>query len=186
MTSSDSISNPQPKRIGPIGAIRSGFARYFDFAGRSSRPEFWWWAIAVWCIGFVASWVDRALSLTVFGLVPTFGIVANPEGVEFTFQTSGGLLASLTFLAVIIPTVAVGFRRCRDAGVPAWLFLLPIVAFVGLFLLVLVAFGIGADMSSPSIGWIIMIAFLGSILTRLFILVSKSNPASGPSEMVQS
>ena len=27
------------------GAIKLGFERYFDFRGRSTRAEFWWWAL---------------------------------------------------------------------------------------------------------------------------------------------
>ena len=29
------------------GAIVLGFQRYFDFSGRSSRSEYWWWILFV-------------------------------------------------------------------------------------------------------------------------------------------
>ena len=33
--------------MGPIQAVKSGFKRYVDFGGRSSRSEYWWWQLLV-------------------------------------------------------------------------------------------------------------------------------------------
>ena len=37
--------------MGFTDAIKSGFQRYFDFATRSSRSEYWFWALFVFIAG---------------------------------------------------------------------------------------------------------------------------------------
>lgn len=45
-------------KMGPIGALKSGFAKYADFNGRASRSEFWWWAIIIVSGKFILSFND--------------------------------------------------------------------------------------------------------------------------------
>ena len=40
--SSNLGTEPQSGAIDPIQALQSGVIRFFDFNGRSSRSEFWW------------------------------------------------------------------------------------------------------------------------------------------------
>ena len=35
------------------GAIALGFQRYFDFSGRSSRSEYWWWFLFNLLVGWI-------------------------------------------------------------------------------------------------------------------------------------
>ena len=77
-------------------AIRAVIGKYAEFAGRATRPEFWWWIL------FTAL-VSAALS--VFSVIPV--------GDEATL---GGILSSLWAIATLLPTLAVGVRRLRDAG----------------------------------------------------------------------
>ena len=35
------------------GAIALGFQRYFDFSGRSSRSEYWWWFLFSSLVGLI-------------------------------------------------------------------------------------------------------------------------------------
>ena len=37
------------------GAIALGFQRYFDFSGRSSRSEYWWWFLFSSLVGLIHS-----------------------------------------------------------------------------------------------------------------------------------
>src|SRR4051812_11472365 len=78
-------------------AIRNGFRRYAEFAGRASRSEFLWWIL------FVAL-VNAALS----AVWP----VRAPNG----FATLGTTATTLWGLATLLPTLAVLVRRLRDAG----------------------------------------------------------------------
>lgn len=95
------------------GAIKRVYSKYAEFSGRAGRPEFWWFVV-YYCI-----------ALAVCGL--------------FTFVDFGGgnnlgsLLASLFTLATLLPGLAVGVRRLRDAGMDwraiLWL-LLPIAGII--------------------------------------------------------
>ena len=39
--------------ISLVGAITLGFQRYFDFSGRSSRSEYWWWFLFSSLVGLI-------------------------------------------------------------------------------------------------------------------------------------
>jgi uncharacterized membrane protein YhaH (DUF805 family) len=43
----------KPTSVSFAGAIALGFKRYFDFSGRSSRSEFWWWYLFTVFIGLL-------------------------------------------------------------------------------------------------------------------------------------
>ena len=83
-----------------MAAVRSGFRQYAQFSGRATRREFWWWILFT------------ALVAAVLGSIPV-GPAWMSHGMMMHSHTS---LASLWDLAVLVPTVAVGVRRLRDAG----------------------------------------------------------------------
>jgi uncharacterized membrane protein YhaH (DUF805 family) len=99
--------------MGPAQAIRTGLAKSFQFSGRASRSEFWWFALVMApLIGFGSV----ALSSVSFGAV---------ESREYAFLLSF-ILRSILF----IPLLAVASRRATDAGVrPGW----TEWSFVGIF-----------------------------------------------------
>lgn len=60
-------------------AIRVCFAKYADFGGRASRPEFWWFTLFT-VVGSVACGVvsDKlSLAFTVAVLLPSFAVAAR-------------------------------------------------------------------------------------------------------------
>ena len=77
-------------------AISTVFGKYAQFEGRASRPEFWWFIL------FTAV-VSAALSALNLG---------TPDG-EIAIGTS---LSGVWGAVTLVPTVAVGVRRLRDAG----------------------------------------------------------------------
>lgn len=93
-------------------AIRTVFRKYADFEGRAGRPEFWWWMLFTLLV---------ASALNVFSVIPV------GEGASI-----GSILSGLWAIGTLLPTLAVGVRRLRDAGF-AWTkifwILLPIVGF---------------------------------------------------------
>ena len=116
--------------IGPVAAVKRGFSKYAVFNGRASRSEFWWW---------YAFYVVGVTLLVTLGAA--IGAATAPAGSD-SFGTPGiviFVLAGVFFLAIIVPTLAVGARRLHDAGFTA-LFLLFLLASSfggGLVLLVL-------------------------------------------------
>ena len=80
-------------------AIKSGFSNYFTFSGRASRSEYWYWCL----FGFLISILESIIG------VPA--IVSN-----------------ITLLVLLIPGLAVFWRRMHDLDKSgAWFF----IAFTG-------------------------------------------------------
>ena len=99
--------------MGFTDAVKSGFQRYFDFATRSSRSEYWFWALFVFIAGIVLGIVDAII----------FG----------DSSVLGGLFA----LGTLIPGIAVGVRRLHDLGRSGWFFLLVLIPIVGWIILII-------------------------------------------------
>lgn len=77
-------------------AIASGFRNYAEFAGRATRPEFWWFIL------FVALGAGILSSLS----------IASGIGTPFR----GSALDTIWALATLLPTLGVLVRRLRDTG----------------------------------------------------------------------
>ena len=97
-------------------AIKFGFQRYFDFSGRSTRAEYWWWLL----FGFIAN------SILI--------IVDNIAGTTIT--PTMGIISSLFTLVIFIPGLALLFRRLHDINRSAWWLLLGFVPFGGIVIIV--------------------------------------------------
>ena len=78
------------------GAIQTVLRKYAEFGGRAARPEFWWWMLF---------YVLVASALNVFSVIR----IGDTSSL-------GAILSSLWGIAVLLPTLAVGVRRLRDAG----------------------------------------------------------------------
>lgn len=76
-------------------AITTVARKYADFEGRATRSEFWWFIL-------FAALVSAALGAL---------NVVTPQGT----LALGTTLASVWSIATIVPTLAVGVRRLRDA-----------------------------------------------------------------------
>ena len=75
-------------------AIQQVLSKYADFSGRATRPEFWWWMLAIAVGSAVFGIVDSALPYEI--LQPIFGLLT------------------------LIPTLAVGVRRLHDTDRSGW------------------------------------------------------------------
>jgi uncharacterized membrane protein YhaH (DUF805 family) len=86
-------------------SIVSGFKKYFDFDGRASRSEFWWFILFGVIVDFLSKRID-------------------PSG-----------LTSLLALILLIPTISVSVRRLHDMDKSGWWILLSLIPIVNLILL---------------------------------------------------
>ena len=75
--------------------------KYFDFSGRATRAEFWWWVLAAVIVGVVLSAVDNFTNLM------AGGYAYSP-------------LSTIFSLAVMLPHLAVTARRLHDIGKTGW------------------------------------------------------------------
>lgn len=83
-------------------AVQSGIANALNFKGRSRRSAFWYWFLFVMVlnilVGFVAGFIGLPILSTVFSLV------------------------------ILVPSLAVGFRRMHDIGKPGWYIIIPLIS----------------------------------------------------------
>ena len=103
-------------------AIQSFFKNYANFKGRARRSEFWY---SLLFVGVVAVVLDLVMPGT-----PT----VLPDG---TPVPAIGLLASLWQLAVIVPGLAVAWRRLHDVDKGGPYYFMALIPFVGAILLLI-------------------------------------------------
>lgn len=103
-------------------AVIRVFSKYATFSGRASRPEFWWWALFVFLLVAVASFLDRLIVL------PALGFSASD-------QEAGQPLAMITSLAVLLPNIAVAMRRLHDSNKSGWWLFIALVPILGALVL---------------------------------------------------
>jgi uncharacterized membrane protein YhaH (DUF805 family) len=107
-------------------AITTVFGKYATFSGRAARPEYWWWVLFLIIGNVVFSIID---GITGWRFGSTNWVV---NGQEIPIASSGvGVTALIFDLAVLIPTIAVTFRRLHDVGRSGWWWLLNILCCIG-------------------------------------------------------
>src|SRR3954453_14808632 len=96
-----------------VEAIKDGFGKYLTFSGRSSRSAYWYWALFAFLVGIVATLIDLAIGSRIVSVITT--------------------------LALLLPGIAVGFRRLHDVGRSGWWILIALVPLIGLIVLLVFA-----------------------------------------------
>jgi uncharacterized membrane protein YhaH (DUF805 family) len=119
-------------------AVGRFFKKYATFSGRASRSEFWWWYLAnvivgivlgiLYAIGFATS--ERStVSMSSATSASVQSTVTQPSALFVIV----GILSLLWFLAIIVPSLALGWRRLHDANLSGALWIIAIfVNIVGL------------------------------------------------------
>jgi uncharacterized membrane protein YhaH (DUF805 family) len=98
--------------------------RYADFQGRSTRMEFWMFTLFVTIVMIVLQVLLGIMFASSVSVDPQTGVV-----------TGGGLgIAAMIiwvfYLAILVPSIAVGVRRMHDQDKSGWFILIPIVNLV--------------------------------------------------------
>ena len=97
-------------------AISSGFKRYVDFEGRSSRSEYWWWTLS-------------SAILSTLAQVLTIDASTDNAGLAV-------VLLLVVFLALFLPGLAVTVRRLHDLDRSGWWIFISLVPIVGGIILI--------------------------------------------------
>jgi uncharacterized membrane protein YhaH (DUF805 family) len=111
----------------------AAFKRYFDFQGRSSRSEYWLFYLFT--------------LLVAIGLAIGNAVVLGVTGSQ-ALNVMFAIAFVLFYLAVLIPSLAVSFRRLHDTGRSAWWLLIAFLPFIGA--LVLLYFFVLASSPGPN------------------------------------
>lgn len=111
-----------------INAYKNFFKGYVDFAGRSTRSDYWW------------VWLGNMILLVPFYSV-YFKALANPRNEAVLMALGGIAIIYMIFgIALFLPGLALTVRRLRDAGFHWALIFIIFIPMVGpLVLLVLLA-----------------------------------------------
>ncbi|MDZ8170698.1 DUF805 domain-containing protein [Microbacterium xanthum] len=129
-----SASLSQPLYGATFGQAFTRFwKKYATFTGRASRSEFWWWYLAYLLISTVLSIVLTILAFA--GATFDGPTTATTPGPLFGV---GMAILGLWFLVIIVPTLAISWRRLHDTNRSGlWWFVgfIPVVG--GIILLVL-------------------------------------------------
>ncbi len=88
--------------------------RYVDFAGRSRRREYWFFALGNVIIAIVLMLLERMLGMASGGY---------------------GILTIIFELAILVPSLAVSIRRLHDTGRSGWWILIGFVPILGALVL---------------------------------------------------
>lgn len=109
-----------------VHAVRSGFVQYFNFRGRSTRSEFWYFMLGWILLYLIVAVIDQA------ALGPVLNLSDLPFYEFIPYSYVDQQVGWLTFLyrpLTAIPTIAVTVRRLHDAGKSGWysaLWILPL------------------------------------------------------------
>lgn len=112
-----------------MNGMTAALRRYADFEGRSSRTEYWLFALFQFLVLFGGMVVSGILS-TVFSIADDSGAAASMVS---------GLVALLIVLALLyffIPNLSVTVRRLHDTGNSGWLLLLHLIPLGGFVIFV--------------------------------------------------
>jgi uncharacterized membrane protein YhaH (DUF805 family) len=104
----------EPPKLGFTDAIKMGFRGYVVWDARSTRSEYWWWALFAIIVAFASSIIDSIL---------------------FSSDMASGLgpVNVITSLALFLPGLSVWIRRLHDTdrtGWWVWIVLIPIVGWI--------------------------------------------------------
>lgn len=111
-----------------VDAIASGFKNYFNFKGKASRSEFWYWVLFTILLSLVLGTIETVIW-------PAAPIDSEDlEAVLNATLSAPTPLTSLANLLLFIPGLSVTARRFHDAGFSAkWLLLLLVPAAYSIF-----------------------------------------------------
>ena len=109
-----------------VAAVLSGFRHYFNFRGRATKAEFWYFLLFWFLAYVVVVLIDQAALAPVIDLRE----VPGSDLVPYAYMDPQiGLLTLLYRPLTAIPTLSVTVRRLHDAGKSGWysvLWILPV------------------------------------------------------------
>jgi uncharacterized membrane protein YhaH (DUF805 family) len=148
------MSNKKPNLADLINAVKDAFSRFIDFAGVSSRPQYWYYILPT-AIAYAV--VSRAF---------------------------GGNGNNALNLITLLATIAVSIRRMHDVGRSGWFILIPFYNIVLLASPTTVAVTVGKKPSLVRAGQFIAVspiigAFWYSLLMEGSMFIESESTGGG-------
>jgi uncharacterized membrane protein YhaH (DUF805 family) len=137
----------------PVEWAKRPIEKYAEFSGRASRPEYWWFVLALVVAYLVISTVENILGLD---------HMAGPYGI----------LSLLLMLGTLVPSLAVGVRRLHDTNRSGWWMLIAVVPYGLMVVAGLMALaGAGALGLLAMMGLIGIVAMVGAVVLLIFMIL---------------
>ncbi len=118
-------------------AVKRFFTGYVRFTGRASRSEFWWAALFTLLVG-LGPGILMVIAYVGIASEAIAGAEDPPLGMIVLLLVAYGV-AMLFSLALLLPTIAVTWRRLHDANLAGPLYFLSFVPFAGGIALIVLA-----------------------------------------------
>lgn len=113
-------------------AISRAFSNYATFTGRASRSEFWWWMLFCFLVSLIPTilMVVGLISSAAAASYSDYGSAGSGAGLSAGIGLIGLVLVGIFNLALIIPSLAIVWRRLHDTGRSGALYLLIFIPFL--------------------------------------------------------
>ena len=137
----------------PVDWAKRPVEKYATFTGRASRPEYWWYTLAL-IVAYVV-----------------IGVVESMVGLN---QMAGpyGLLSLLLMLATLVPSLAVSVRRLHDTNRSGWWLLIALVPYCLMAIAGVMALSGGGPLTLMAmVGVISIIALIGAVVLLVFMVL---------------
>ena len=118
-----------------MDAIRRFFRMYATFTGRASRSEYWWMQLALGLFNLIPLVVVMIGWATMLGGIATTSSYGSSSGAAalpgFGVMMVGLALTGVISLGLIVPTLALSWRRLHDANYAGPMYFLSFIPYVG-------------------------------------------------------
>ncbi len=110
------------------------YKRYFDFAGRSRRKEYWLFILFYIVVLIPLAILDNVLGLTIGGGEVVSYSEFGDGYASVGFNAPMGILSMIWAALNLIPSLAAAIRRMHDQDKSGWFILIPFYNLILLFL----------------------------------------------------
>ena len=119
-------------------AVKRFFKNYVNFKGRASRSEYWFAYLFVGLLMIVPA-VLYSIGLGMMGASASMAAAdpygmsagAGPSGGSIALTAIGGILMGIIGLAILLPQLAISWRRLHDGNFPGPMWFLGLIPGVG-------------------------------------------------------
>nr|WP_233614076.1 DUF805 domain-containing protein [Leucobacter edaphi] len=124
-------------------AVKRFFKSFAKFSGRASRSEYWWVALFTFLISLIplTLYFGGAIILASTSASASSGYsgydgtmspaTAPANGLGVTFFVLGGILLLIVSLGLLVPNLAITWRRLHDANFAGPFYFIALIPYVG-------------------------------------------------------
>ena len=149
------------KSINMIDAVKLFFKNYFNFTGRASRSEYWWFVLAYFIVAVVLATIEAVI----VGAM----VYNDPYGainiLRFWYLMPSNILA----FALLIGFLSLAARRLQDRGHTGWWQLATIAPTILIYIILFALLASGGE--NVGLGVLMIILGLIAIGTSITMIV---------------